>query len=325
MRTAYLASRLKSQLLWWGRGAVVVALALAGSALVGWASGRHQLTRVLGNWPPMTPWTAVLISALAVAILLQSGRPSGARVWVGRFLAMAVGVVEVVFLIEYATGRSFGLDQVWFPDAMSALQSRWPGRPSPRTSSAVLALSVAVGLMRVDRRGTSVVWVAGLMAAEAVSLVAIASYLFGALSVVVASPSRGVAISTALCVGLLVFAILSARPDRNPVSWLLARPDRAELVQLAGAIAVAPVLIAVVHGLLTLRGVSEEPAWMASVLTATAVVGTVVFAISDRSRRLRLESEAQFRSVVTNAPNAIAIRSLQHGYEFANQAFCGLY
>ncbi len=273
----------------------------------------------------MTPWTAVLISTLAVAILLESGRPSGTRVWVGRVLALAVGVVEVVFLVEHATGRSFGLDQVWLPDAVNALQSHWPGRPTPRTSSAVAALSVAVGFMRVDRRGAPVVWVAGLMAAEASSLVAIASYLFGALSVVVSSPSRGVAISTALCVGLLVFGIVSARPpDRSPVSWLLARPDRAELVQLAGALAVAPVLIAVFHGLLTLRGVVEKTAWMASVLTVTAVVGSALFAISERSGRLRLESEAQFRSVVTNAPNAIAIQSLQHGCEFANQGFCDL-
>ena len=94
MRTVYLAARLEAALLWWGRGAVAVALGLAAASAVGWATGQHQLTRVFANWPPMTPWTAVLVAALGVAILLQLGRPSRSRVWVGRGLAVAVDQLQ---------------------------------------------------------------------------------------------------------------------------------------------------------------------------------------------------------------------------------------
>ena len=325
MRTVYLAARLEAALLWWGRGAVAAALGLAAASAVGWATGQHQLTRVFANWPPMTPWTAVLVAALGVAILLQLGRPSRSRVWVGRGLAVATGAVAVVFLIEYATGRYFGLDQVWFPEAVRTLQPTWPGRPSPQTASAVLGLSVAIGLTRVDRRWTHVPWLVGLAGAYALSLVAIAAYLFGALSLVVATPSTGMAMATALGVMLLLIAAAVARPDRDPVAWLLARPDRAELIQLAGVFISAPVLMALFHGLLTLRGVSEETAWVVSILIAMSVAGTAAFFIFERARRQRQEGEAQFQSIIANAPNAIAVRNVHHGYEFANQAFCDLF
>ncbi len=325
MRTGYLAARLEAQLVWWGRGAVLVALGLTGSALVGWATGLHQLTQVFGNWPPMTPWTAVPMSALGLAILLQSGHPSRERVWVGRGVAMAAGLVAVVFLAEYLTGRSFGVDLVWFPDGVRALQQTWPGRPSPPERWAMLALSVGVGLTRVDRRGATTAWVTGLAVAWTMSFVAAGAYLFGALSVVAITPSTGMAVSTALCVFFLVCAAFIDRPDRWPVAWLLSRPDRAALVQLFFASGLGPLLAALIHGLLTLRSVGEETAWMVAILVASVVVGSVVFAINEREQIRRQEGESQFRSIITNAPIAIAVRNLEHGYEFANQAFCDFF
>lgn len=287
MRTRYLAARLQKQLMWWGRGAVVVVLVLAGSAVVGWATGLHQLTQIFANWPPMTPWTAVLVSALGLSILVQSGSPPPVRVWVGRGLAVAVGVIAGTFLVEYMTGRSLGLDLVWFPDGVRTLQQTWPGRPSPRTGSAVLALSVGAGLTRVDRRGATTVWATALAVAGTVSFVAVGAYLFGALSVVAVTPSTGMAVSTALCVFLLVCATLLDRPDRRPVAWLLARPDRLALVELTIAVGLGPILIALLHGVLTLRSMAEETAWMVAVLTAFAVVGVALFAVIERERLRR--------------------------------------
>lgn len=48
----------------------------------------------------------------------------------GRSLAVAVGVVAAVFLAEHVTGRSLGLDQVLFSDALKAVPGTWSGRPS---------------------------------------------------------------------------------------------------------------------------------------------------------------------------------------------------
>lgn len=325
MRTDYLAVRLQTQLDRWGRGGVVVALVLTGSALVGWATGLHQLTQIFGNWPPMTPWTAMLLSGLGLSILLQSGHPSRGRIWVGRGLAVAVGLFAVMFVVEYITGRSLGIDLVWFSDGVRALQQTWPGRPSPRTCWAVLALSAGVGLTRVDRRGATTVWVAGLAVAWAMSFVAAGAYLFGALSVVAITPSTGMAVSTALCVFFLVCAAFIDRPDRWPVAWLLSRPDRSALVQLILAFGSGPLLIALIHGVLTLRSVGEETSWMVAILAASVVVGIAVFAINEREQMRRQEGESQFRSIITNAPIAIAVRNLEHGYKFANEAFCDFF
>lgn len=325
MRTEYLASRLESALLRSGRGAVAVVFALVAANWVGWASGQQHLTRLVGNWNPMTPWAAVLVTALGVAVLVQSGRPPRARVWVGRGLAGAAGVVAVVFLAGYATGRSFAVAQLWFPAAVRALDPTWPGSPPAFTAWAVVLLAVAVGLERVDRRWARVVWGMGLTAAAALAIVAITAFMFGALSAVALSPPTRMSMAAALCVVLLVFAVVVGRPDRHPVSWLLARPDRAELVQLAGIAVWAPVLAALIHGVLSLRGVPEATAWVLGLLIASSVGAAVAFRLSERARRRHGQAQAQFRSIIANAPIAIAVRNLDQGYEFANHAFCDLF
>jgi len=106
-------------LAWWARAAVVAVLGVAVANWVGWATGVETLTRLGGDFPYMPPWTALCLAVLGVAIGLQTGRPSGRRVWVGRALAVVVGVLGVVFLKQYATNRSFGLDQVWFPESLN--------------------------------------------------------------------------------------------------------------------------------------------------------------------------------------------------------------
>ncbi len=219
---------LEAALARWGRAAVVVAFVVAALDWVGWATGVEELTRICPTWPQMTPWTAVWLAALGVAILAQVGQPSRGRVWVGRGVAVVVGALAVVVLLEYATVRSLGLDQVWFGEAVRTLQSSWPGRPSPQTAASVLFLAAAVALTRLDRRSTRVVWPVCLAAAVATPFVAVLAYLFDALALVNVRPSTGMAISTALAVLLLVVATLVARPDRLPLAWLLARPDRGD-------------------------------------------------------------------------------------------------
>ena len=101
---------------------------LAAAAWVGWATGWPLLTGILGNWPPMRPWTALLTVALGAAILLQSGNPSAVRVWAGRTLALLAGVFAVLFLIESATSISLGLDNVWFSEGLRNLSGQELGR-----------------------------------------------------------------------------------------------------------------------------------------------------------------------------------------------------
>jgi len=109
-------------LVWCGRAAVAVVLLFSVLNWVGWATGNHNLTGVLSPWPYMPPWSAVIQAALGVAILVQLGRPSPARVRAGCGLAAVAGVLAAVFVAEHATGRPFGLDQVSFSDTVRAVQ-----------------------------------------------------------------------------------------------------------------------------------------------------------------------------------------------------------
>ena len=79
MRNVHHASRLEAQMLRLTSAAVAGVFVLAVVNWTGWATGRSRLTRFLADWPVMTPWTAALVAAVGLAILLQSGRPPRTR------------------------------------------------------------------------------------------------------------------------------------------------------------------------------------------------------------------------------------------------------
>lgn len=271
----------------WGRSAALLVLFFAALDWLGWATGIRVLTRIYPTWPPMTPWTALGLAALAVGVLVQSGEPSQVRVRVGRGLALAVGVVAGVVLAEYATGRAFGVDQVWFGDAVRTLQSTWPGRPSPQTAISVLLLSVAVGLGIVDRRWAVTVRTLCWMAAMASPGISFLAYVFDAVSLLHVAPSTGMALSTALGLLLLGAAGVLVRPDRGLAAWLLTRPDRQSLLRLAAIIAGFPLLVGVSRWAFLAVGLDDNAALTFSTALGTGVVGLIAFSLSMSERRQR--------------------------------------
>ncbi|OBH94728.1 sensor domain-containing diguanylate cyclase [Mycobacterium sp. E2733] len=276
---------------WCRRIALGMVFTLAALTWVGWAAGIDRLTRIDSSWPQMMPWTAVWLAVLAAAIAAQSGRPSRRRVWVGRGLAVGVSALAGITLVEYATGRpSSGLDLAWFGDAVRASQQTWPGRPSPQTSVSVLPLAAAAALTRADRR-TRVVWPACMAAGAAIPFVTVGAYLFNALALVGYSPSTGQALMTAFALLLLAAATSLARPDRFPVAWLLARPDRKTLLRLAALLAGFPIVVALARPLFLGLGLGQHAEWTFSILLGTATVGAITFFFIQREQRLLIEQE----------------------------------
>ena len=299
-------------LTWWARAAAIAVLVIAGLNSVGWAAGIDLLTQVLPFSPPMPPWTAALQAALAAAILVQSGRPSptlvwSARVWIGCGIAVAAGVLAAVFLAEYATSRSFGPGQVLFYEAVQRLPDGWPGRhPSPTALLSVLLLGIAVAVLRLDRRWTRVVWFVCLPAALAGPMIALMAGLFGAVSLVDQS------FPSILSVVLLAAAASLTRPDRNPVAWLLARPDRMTLIQMVAILAGLPILVGVWRLMFLAVGMSPGTERVLSLVVGVVLVGAAAFYFFQRQQRLlrereqRAEAEKRYSILADNAVDIIA-------------------
>jgi diguanylate cyclase (GGDEF)-like protein/PAS domain S-box-containing protein len=298
-----------------GQVALAVVFVVSASNWLGWITGTERLTRIFASWPQMTPWTALLLATLATAILVQSGYHSRARVWVGRGLAAAVVTVVLTILSEYVTGRVFGVDQWWFPDGVATLQSTWPGRPSQQTAATILLLAIAVGLTRVDLRWVRIVRTVGLVAAVAIPFVVITSYTFQTLSVVEATPATGMGIATAVMMLMIVAASIAARPDRNPVAWLLARPDGRALVRMGLLFAALPIAIGLSRLAFLALGVHEDAVWALSISLSAVIIGVAVFYLSQREQRLlidkahlireREDAEARYRILAENAVDAV--------------------
>ena len=148
--TTSAGGRERATLARWGLAAVAVVFAVAALNWVGWASGIEELTRVVRTWQPMPPWTSAMLTLLGLAIVAQAGRPSAIRVGVGCALAAVSGLLAVVFLAEYATNSSFGLDAVLLADAVRALPDDFPGRrPSLQAVSSIVMLSIPIGFLFV--------------------------------------------------------------------------------------------------------------------------------------------------------------------------------
>ena len=266
----------------WGRAAAVAVFVVAALDEAGWATG---VRRLFPSWPQVSPWTGLWLAALAVATLLQSGHPARGRVWVGRGVAAAVGVLALGVLTQYLAVRSSGVHQAWFG------QSALSARPSPRTASSILYLSVAIALIRVDRRRTGLVQGIFLVAALATPLVTIVGHMFRAVFAVPLAESTGQAVLTAVGVLLLIGAALLARPDRNPVAWLLARPDRGALLRLAGVVCGLPVLVGLARLPFLVLGLGTEAAWILATTIATVVIGLAAFYFTQREQGLLIEKE----------------------------------
>ena len=295
----------QAALAWLVRGLIAIVFVIVAVDLIGWATGRQALTRIYPTWPQMTPWTAVLLAVSAAALLVQSGRAAATTTRVGRVAAATVAGLSLVFLAEYAAGRPFGLDEALFPESVRQLQSSWPGRPSPQAASSFLMLSAAVMVQRIDRRWARTTWAVGLSLAAVIPLVVLLSYMTESLSLVHVAPSTGMGMSTALGLLTLAAAAVAARPDRHPVSWLLARPDRRMLLQMVAVLAAMPPLTMGAHLTFQSLGVSHDSAWLLALAGSTITVGAAAVFIVAHASRLLAASEQRYRLLTDNVGDVI--------------------
>lgn len=275
----------------WGRIAALMVMVGSVANWLGWATDQEILTRIFRSWPPMTPWTALWLFALASAVLIMS-TGSGPR-WVGPLLAALLALSAVAVLAQYATRQSFGLDRAWFGQTLADVQSSWPGRPSPMVAVATVLMSMAIGVSSTERRWARRCWGICLTSAMAIAGVMVIAYLFGAFALVATTPSaEGVALAAVLGLLLAGLAATLTRPTRDPVAWVLTA-NRWITVRLFVLVPGGLLVVGILRRIFLAFGHDHDMATALAIAVGALCVGAAMFKLS------RLESDL-FQTVATD-------------------------
>ncbi|HUG11216.1 MAG TPA: CHASE3 domain-containing protein [Opitutaceae bacterium] len=168
--------------------------ALGVFVLVGWVTEHSGIKSVIEGAVDMKANTAVGLLLSGMALCLLDSRGQGLRVRVGQAMGLAVALLGLVTLGQFAFGWSLGIDELLFRDT-SGFFTPHPGRMSPY--SAVAFATIGLGLAALPVRALR--WLA-LVAGSLALLIGAFSfigYLWGASEVVTDQFASPVAVHTA--------------------------------------------------------------------------------------------------------------------------------
>ena len=222
----------------------LVALALGLAVLLGWAFDVAMLRTVLPGLVAMQPWTAITITLAGVALLLATipGRTAAA---ISIALAGAVLIIGLQALLQHATGFDFGIDRLFFPEAVGNQPGHvHPGRPAEATSIAFALLGAVLLLGGVERAWAqkvfSIIGTGGLLLMAA----ALVGYLIGVGALQSVAFVTPVALHTALGLAILFLGALVLRPDAGWMAILSSDgPGAASARMLLPVTVVGPLLL----------------------------------------------------------------------------------
>ena len=121
--------------------------------LYGWAFHIEMLKTVLPGLVTMKANTALGIAFSGASLWLLLPADSGTkRKNVARFLALLVVMIGTATLAEYVFGTNLGIDQLLFNDPEGSVGTSSPGRLTPTTATAFMALGLALMLLDYKTR-----------------------------------------------------------------------------------------------------------------------------------------------------------------------------
>lgn len=265
-------------------------LAICAAVVFGTAAEFPRLANPFGGMT-MKANTALILALFAIALLLELSTRRWTRAAKG-FHAVA-GAASLVTFLQYVLNVRFGIDELIVPDRISVVGSLPAGRMAPTTGFALLALGV--GGLWPERVARGSIWCPrqGLaLVAAAAGFASLTDLLF-----VTDLPSalyRQMALTTALCLMLLSFSMLTTRPESVLMRVFVGELLGARLArQLMPAVFVTPVILGWLRLEGERRGLYDTGYGVALMVVATTVLlGVLVVAgaesinRADRERRL---------------------------------------
>jgi len=253
-----------------------------GLALAGWLAHVWDLTSVVPGLPAMVPLTAVGLALAGTALwLVQAPDAAPARSVAGRLAAAAVAGLGAVVLADYVSGVDLRVDRLLFAGMVRVhgAGGEFPGRPSPHTAAAFLAIGLALALLDTHTPGGRFPSSVLAPLAATIALTALLGYVYGVGYLRGLSRVTGMAVHTAFGVLVLTVGILAARPDRPVVrAFTSTGPGGTLARRIAPALLLLPFLV----GLLAAGGRAGHDVALAVTITtaATFVVLTAVVAVT---------------------------------------------
>ena len=189
--------------------------------LFGWAFHIEHLKSILPGLVTMKANAALGLAFSGTSLwLLLPGESRTRRGHIARFLALVVVVIGAATLLEYLFGLNLRIDQLLFNEPTGTVATYSPGRMAPTTTTAFLAIGLALLLLGwKTRRGHRPAQVLSLWAAP-VAMLAISGYIYHATALYRLLRYTQVAPHTAIALFLLSCAIFFARPRTGIASDL---------------------------------------------------------------------------------------------------------
>ncbi len=325
------------------KAAALFVVAVGALVLAGWLLGIPALMRIVPGAVAMVPGTAVGFLLSGMALWLRAGERSVWRLRVSGAAAAGAGLLGLMNLVEYFSGRDLGIDELLFRDP-AGLTGAMPGRMAAATALSFVAFAAASLLP--ERREAS--WVVDTLALVPglLGLVSLTGYIYGMPGFYWVGSYKGMAIHTAVGFIGLTTGALFARPTGGVSRLVLSDTVGGEVARrMLPVVLGAPLLLAGLGLLGQKTGVLGPEFEDALIAVASVVILLAVLVmVAERLRRADEEkrnaqgtlekSEQRFRALFERAGDAIFVvgedgrirdanLAAEAGYGFSREALVG--
>lgn len=204
--------------------------------IIGWLAHLPIVIQVLPHLAPMKFNTALCFICCGTALMFLHSKLANLVPWI----AAGPGIVGLLTVLEYLTGKDFKIDQLFFTDYLR-IATTFPGRMSPLAATCLLLLAAAFVLARLARIRKQALAATGLLACmvAVVAVVGLFGYLIGIQAAYGWGAYTRMAVHTAiaflaLSTGLLLWAHQEAqRASFNFLRWLPVTGSLTLMVMIA--------------------------------------------------------------------------------------------
>lgn len=169
------------------------------------------------GWTLMKANTALLALASASSLMLSQPHRSRRSLFISRVLAVAVGIVAVLSLVEHAFGIKSRLDTLIAPDA----SSYHPGLMSPQAGASFAMLAIVLFFIRAENGTKRFVADSFIVSVSLLTMIVVSGYIFGAASLFSVSPSNWTSPQALVALILLSFVAFARRAEYGAFTILV--------------------------------------------------------------------------------------------------------